>query len=78
MTRKLHIYTAEEVRALRAKAGMNQTEFWGAFGVTQSGGCRYEAGRGISMPLQMLLNIAFGGPATSAGIVSAVRVLRGD
>lgn len=40
---------------MRQKAGMNQGEFWGVFGVTQSGGSRYESGRRIPKPVRMLL-----------------------
>lgn len=56
---KLKIYTGEEVRALRQKLGLNQSEFWAPFQTTQSGGSRYESGREIPDPVQVLLNIAF-------------------
>lgn len=41
--------------ALRVDAGMNQQEFWAVFGVTQSGGSRYENGRAIPKPVRMLV-----------------------
>lgn len=53
---------------------MSQINLSGTFGVTQSCRSRYEPGRVV--PLQMLLNIAFAEPATSARIVNAVRALR--
>jgi len=56
----IHLFTGEEVLELRRKSGLNQTDFWRPFGVNQSGGCRYETGRGIPRPVQVLLNIAFG------------------
>lgn len=40
---------------LRKSAGMNQTEFWKRFGVTQSGGSRYESGRSMPTPLKVLV-----------------------
>lgn len=40
---------------LRQSAGLNQTEFWKKFGVTQSGGSRYESGRSMPMPLKILM-----------------------
>lgn len=40
---------------LRKAAGMNQTEFWKKFGVTQSGGSRYESGRNMPTPLKVLV-----------------------
>jgi DNA-binding transcriptional regulator YiaG len=43
------------VRALRDTLGMNQSAFWSKFGVTQSGGSRYESGRSIPTPLKILL-----------------------
>lgn len=55
----LHTFTSGEVLELRRKSGLNQTEFWRPFGITQSGGCRYEMGREIKPPVQLLLNIAF-------------------
>lgn len=40
---------------LRKSAGMNQTDFWKKFGVTQSGGSRYESGRSMPTPLKILV-----------------------
>lgn len=57
---KLKRFTGDEVRELRRKCGMNQSEFWARFMTTQSGGSRYESGRDIPGPVQVLLNIAFG------------------
>lgn len=34
-----------DYRKVRRQLDLNQTEFWGRVGVTQSGGCRYESGR---------------------------------
>lgn len=73
MSKKLHQYTGAEVRELRRKAGMNQGEFWGRFEVTQSGASRYESGRDIPGPLNVLLNIAFQPPAKSAAMVEGLR-----
>ncbi len=47
----------ENPRDIRKKTGMNQTEFWGAIGVTQSGGCRYEKGRNMPKPVRELLRL---------------------
>lgn len=47
--------TINEPSDLRKSAGMNQTEFWKKFGVTQSGGSRYESGRSMPMPLRILM-----------------------
>ena len=68
----LHTFTSEEVLELRRKSGLSQPEFWNPFGVTQSGGCRYETGRDIPPPVQVLLNIAF---ADDDNIVRDLRTL---
>lgn len=43
------------VRELRHSLGMNQSAFWSKFGVTQSGGSRYESGRSMPAPLKLLV-----------------------
>lgn len=47
---KLKKYTATEVREMRRKLGLNESEFWSQFQVTQSGGSRYESGRDVRIP----------------------------
>jgi transcriptional regulator with XRE-family HTH domain len=44
-------------RHIRHRLGMNQQEFWGRIGVTQSGGSRYESGRTMPKPVQELLRL---------------------
>ncbi|MGQ0579132.1 MAG: helix-turn-helix domain-containing protein [Betaproteobacteria bacterium] len=44
-------------RSIRRRLGMNQQEFWGRIGVTQSGGSRYESGRNMPKPVQALLRV---------------------
>ena len=70
---KLKIYTGAEVRELRRKLRLNQLEFWTPFQTTQSGGSRYESGREIPDPVQVLLNIAFGTDAKAAAIFDELR-----
>lgn len=65
--------TGAEAKAVRAKLGLNQTEFWRPMGVTQSAGSRYESGRNLPLPVQKLLLIAHGKPNVSAKIVSTMR-----
>lgn len=71
--KKLKIYTGEEVRELRRKLGLNQSEFWTLFQITQSGGSRYESGREIPDPVQVLLNIAFATDTKAAAIFDELR-----
>lgn len=47
--------SVNDVQELRKSSGLNQTEFWTKYGVTQSGGSRYENGRNIPKPVKMLL-----------------------
>jgi transcriptional regulator with XRE-family HTH domain len=44
-------------RDIRLKLGLNQQEFWGRIGVTQSGGSRYESGRRMPKPVRELLRL---------------------
>lgn len=56
----LKMTTGAAVLAIRYKRGENQSEFWSRIGVTQSGGSRYESGRSIPKPVQLLLQVAYG------------------
>lgn len=44
-------------REIRRKLGLNQQDFWGRIGVTQSGGSRYETGRNMPKPVRELLRL---------------------
>ena len=44
-----------DLQAYRQAHGENQAIFWRRFGVTQSGGSRYESGREVPPPTQLLL-----------------------
>lgn len=46
--------------ALRQLLGLNQSNYWGRVGVTQSGGSRYEAGRDMPVQVAWALHIAYG------------------
>lgn len=48
--------TGPIARDLRVKAGLNQAEFWGAIGVNQSSGSRYEQSKNrLQRPVRLLL-----------------------
>lgn len=48
------------MRAFREKLKLNQTDFWGRVGVTQSAGSRYEAGVcEVPKPVRMLISLAY-------------------
>lgn len=42
-------------RTVRQELGLNQKDFWTRYGVTQSGGSRYETGRAMDLPLRMIM-----------------------
>ncbi len=44
-------------RSIRLRLGLNQQDFWGQIGVTQSGGSRYEGGRSMPKPVRELLRL---------------------
>ena len=54
MTRAQRI---SDPRAIRQRLGLNQQDFWGQIGVTQSGGSRYESGREMPKPVRELLRL---------------------
>lgn len=53
-------YTGEQVREMRKKLRLNQCAFWSAVRVTQSGGSRYESGRGIPGSVCALIYLHYG------------------
>jgi transcriptional regulator with XRE-family HTH domain len=54
------IMARENPLVLRRKLRLNQTEFWGRVGVTQSGGSRYENGNIVPGYLKLLIELAYG------------------
>lgn len=57
--------TGEAVKAARMKRGEDQGAYWRRYGVTQSGGSRYESGRSIHKPLRLLIALVEGKTALS-------------
>jgi hypothetical protein len=57
----------------RVKTGVNQKDFWAPYGVTQSGGSRYESGRNIPKPLAILLYLHRSGKVTDKGLAEALK-----
>lgn len=47
-----------DILTYRNALGENQTTFWQRFGVTQSGGSRYESGRAIPRPVRLLITLS--------------------
>lgn len=57
--------------AERKACNMNQAEYWQRFGVTQSGGSRYESGRAVPRPLQILMALYRAGSISDADLIAA-------
>lgn len=70
---KFFLISGEAALAYRKQLALNQAAFWGRIGVRQSGGSRYESGRKLSHPVQMLLHFAY---APEAQVQSMLRYLR--
>lgn len=52
MSKKLNF---ADIAAYRKAQGVNQSTFWTPYGVTQSGGSRYESGRSLPLPTSLLV-----------------------
>ncbi len=57
----------------RKKANANQKDFWAKYGVTQSGGSRYESGRNIPKPLAILLWLHRSGKVSDKDLSEALK-----
>ena len=62
-----------DIATTRKKANVNQSDFWKRYGVTQSGGSRYESGRNIPKPLGILLWLHQSGKVTDKDLVDALK-----
>lgn len=61
------------IGAERKKQGINQKDFWKQYGVTQSGGSRYESGRNVPKPLAILMRLHRSGTITDKDLAAAVK-----
>jgi DNA-binding transcriptional regulator YiaG len=57
----------------RKKIGITQADFWTRYGVSQSGGSRYESGRNIPKPLAILIWLHLSGKVTEQDMADAVK-----
>ncbi len=65
--------TVHNPSELRKASGMNQTEFWKRFGVTQSAGSRYESGRSLPRPLKLLMQAQIDGAFDEATLARLLK-----
>lgn len=59
------------IKQFRRRLGMNQSQFWSRFGITQSGGSRYESGRNIPVPAAVLIQLYATEQVTDAQLEAA-------
>ena len=62
-----------DIANARKKEGLNQRDFWIRYGVTQSGGSRYESERNIPKPLSILLWLHRSGKVTDKDLAQALK-----
>ncbi len=62
-----------DIADARKKEQLNQKDFWTRYGVTQSGGSRYESGRNIPKPLAILLYLHRSGKVTDKDLADALK-----
>lgn len=62
-----------DIATTRKKLNLNQTAFWSRYGVTQSGGSRYESGRAIPKPLAILLWLHRSGRVNDKDLADALK-----
>ena len=62
-------------RDARKQTGLNQSDFWTRFGVAQSGGSRYESGRDIAGPTQILMMLYASGRIDDNDLLLARSIL---
>ena len=51
----------KDLAEFRKNLGLNQSAFWSRYGVTQSGGSRYESGRNMPTPMKLLIRLHLSG-----------------
>lgn len=61
----------KDLADFRKQMGLNQGDFWTRYGVTQSGGSRYESGRSMPMPLKLLVRLHLSGVITDGDLKAA-------
>lgn len=64
------------IKAVRLARGENQMQFWSRFGVTQSGGSRYEADRSIPEPTGILIMLYLTGVIDEAALAKAKKAAK--
>ncbi len=62
-----------EFASERKALNLNQRDFWVRYGVTQSGGSRYEAGRSVPRSLAILMRLHKAGKISDTDLAAALK-----
>jgi hypothetical protein len=65
-----------DIRKHRLLLGANQMTFWKKYGTTQSGGSRYETGRGLPNAVAMLIVLQEQGVLSDEQLTAALAVVK--
>ena len=65
-----------DLSAYRKATSLNQSDFWSRFGVTQSGGSRYESGRNLPNAVGILLWLVEKKKLSEADLKAALNAVR--
>ena len=65
-----------DLAAYRRATNQNQSDFWSRFGVTQSGGSRYESGRNLPNAVAMLLWLVDKGKLSEGDLKAALNAAK--
>jgi hypothetical protein len=74
---KTKAFNPAKVQESRKLSGLNQSIYWARFGVTQSGGSRYESGRHIPKPTSMLMWLRESGRISDHDLADALKATKG-
>ena len=74
VSQKKAIKQLSNVRAFRQSVAPNQSVFWNQYGVTQSGGSRYEGGRNIPTATRILMALHTMGVVSDEDLARATAV----
>jgi DNA-binding transcriptional regulator YiaG len=72
MAKRIDLHKVVEIRK---RAHLNQAAFWSRFGVTQSGGSRYESGRHMPTPTSMLVWLRESGVISDGDLEAAKKAV---
>ena len=74
---RLKSFSPDKIADARKSSGLNQHAFWSRYGVTQSGGSRYESGRNIPVPTALLLWLHEAGRISDKDLEDAQKAVKG-